>query len=212
MGGFMAREGLFVTLEGVDGSGKSTQAELLERALRATGREVVCLREPGGTRLSEKLRLMVLDPGNDDMCDECELLLYEASRAQLVREVIAPALERGAIVLCDRFYDSTYAYQAGGRGLSPEVVNAANQLGSCGLKPDVTLVLDIDPTEAFGRATLDGADRLEGEGTSFQQRVRTAYLDLASSEPNRVRVVDARGTKEVVHARTLAALREVVSL
>jgi dTMP kinase len=208
----MEHAGLFITLEGVDGCGKTTQSKLIVDALEATGREVVKVREPGGARLSEKIRLMVLDPGNTDMCDECELLLYEASRAQTVREVIEPALKRGATVVCDRFYDSTYAYQAAGRGLSADMVRTANELGSCGLVPDVTLVFDLDPSSAFGRAVQEGADRLEGEGMDFQRRVRGGYAELAKEEPQRVRLVDASGSVEVVYSRVVAALRDIVLL
>lgn len=206
----MSRKGLFITLEGVDGCGKSTQADLLVEELEASGREVVRLRDPGGTRLSEKIRLLVLDPGNAEMCDECELLLYEAARAQLVREVIIPALERGTTVVCDRFYDSTLAYQAYARGLSFELVTAANVLGSCGVKPDVTLVFDLSPQEALRRATTERTDRLEGEGTSFQERVRDGYLRLSQQEPERIHVIDAVGSVEIVRARMLAALRDVL--
>ena len=138
-----------MTLEGIDGCGKSTQAALLADHLEASGHEVVCLREPGGTAVSEKIRQLLLDPVNDEMADECELLLYEASRAQLVRQVIEPALERGAVVVCDRYFDSTYAYQHGGRGLDRTLVERCNELGSCGRRPDVTLVFDLDPTVAF---------------------------------------------------------------
>jgi dTMP kinase len=208
----MEHAGLFITLEGVDGCGKTTQSKLIVDALEATGREVVKVREPGGARLSEKIRLTVLDPGNTDMCDECELLLYEASRAQTVREVIEPALKRGATVVCDRFYDSTYAYQAAGRGLSADMVRTANELGSCGLVPDVTLVFDLDPSSAFGRAVQEGADRLEGEGMDFQRRVRGGYAELAKEEPQRVRLVDASGSVEVVYSRVVAALRDIVLL
>lgn len=208
----MSQSGMLITLEGVDGCGKSTQAGLLVEALQAAGHEVVRLREPGGTRLSEKIRLMVLDPGNDDMCDECELLLYEAARAQLVREVVQPALERGAVVVCDRFYDSTYAYQAGARGLDVDLVKTANTLGSCGFVPDATIVFDIEPEAAYGRAINEGADRLEGEGMGFQQRVRAGYLRLAEEEPERVHVIDARGSIEVVRARMITALKDVVRL
>lgn len=198
--------GTFITLEGVDGSGKSTQASLLVERLREQRREVVALREPGGTPISEKIRALLLDPENAEMADECELLLYEASRAQLVREVIEPALLRGAIVVCDRFYDSTHAYQHGGRGLSDELVRRANELGCCGLSPDVTLVLDIDPAAALARATAQGADRLEAEGLAFQQRVRKDYLALAKADPARVRVIDAAGDPELVTGRIDAAL------
>ena len=204
----MARgRGAFITLEGVDGSGKSTQAALLARRLRETGREVVSLREPGGTAISEKIRALLLDPENSAMADECELLLYEASRAQLVREVIEPALGRGATVVCDRFHDSTHAYQHGARGLSNSLVSRANALGCCGIEPDVTLVLDMDPADAFSRATAGGQDRLEAEGLAFQQRVRADYLALAKAEPGRVHVIDAAGDEDEVAARIDDALR-----
>ena len=206
----MSDKGLFITLEGVDGCGKSTQGALLADALEAAGREVVRLRDPGSARLSEKIRLMLLDPGNDDMCYECELLLYEAARAQMVRELIEPALARGAVVVCDRYCDSTYAYQAAGRGLSPQMIEIANELGSCGVTPDVTLVFDLSAEEALGRATHEGADRLEGEGMRFQRRVREGYMRLAQEQSDRVRLVDGFGTVEVVHARVTEALRDVI--
>ena len=144
------------------------------------------LREPGGTSISEKIRALVLDPDNAEMAPECELLLFEASRAQLVRQVIEPALARGAVVLCDRFYDSTYAYQAAGRALDARVISQANALGSCGVTPDLTLVLDMDTKDALARATRGGADRL---------------LDLAAAESGRVHVVDATGSTEEVLGR-----------
>ena len=205
----MAR-GIFITLEGADGCGKSTQAGLLAAAIEATGRETVRLREPGGTKISEKVRAILLDPANAEMVPECELLLYEASRAQLTREVIAPALERGAVVLCDRYYDSTYAYQAGGRELDEGLVRRANELGSCGLAPDRTLVLDLPASVGYARATAGGADRMEAEGLAFQERVRAAYLHLAEEEPGRVRVVDASGERDEVASRIRGALADLV--
>lgn len=198
--------GVFITLEGADGCGKSTQASLIADALEASGREVVRLREPGGTPISEKVRALLLDPANDEMVPECELMLYEASRAQLTRQVIEPALARGAVVLCDRYYDSTYAYQAGGRALADALVRRANLLGSCGVVPDRTLVFDLEPAVAYARATAGGADRMEAEGLAFQERVRDAYLRLAAEEPSRVRVIDASGERDEVAARALAAL------
>ncbi len=204
--------GTFITLEGIDGCGKSTQAQLLASALREAGFEVVALREPGGTSISEKIRALLLDPANVGMAPECELLLYEASRAQLVREVIEPALARGAVVVCDRFFDSTYGYQYGGRGLSEELVRQCNQLGSCGLAPTRTVVFDLSPEVAFARATAGGADRMEAEGLAFQERIRAAYLRLCELEPERVTAVDATGTPQEVFHRLVDALASVVSL
>ena len=202
--------GLFITLEGADGCGKSTQAAILADRIAATGREVVRLREPGGTAVSEKIRALVLDPENSEMAPECELLLFEASRAQLVRQVIEPALARGAVVVCDRFYDSTFAYQAAGRSLAGPTIRAASALGSCGVAPDRTLVLDMDTDAALSRATRDGADRMEAEGVAFQRRVREGYLRLVAEEPRRVRRVDATGTVEEVAGRLADALADLL--
>ncbi len=202
--------GLFITLEGADGCGKSTQAAILADRIAATGREVVRLREPGGTAVSEKIRALVLDPENSEMAPECELLLFEASRAQLVRQVIEPALARGAVVVCDRFYDSTFAYQTAGRSLAEQTIRAANALGSCGVDPDRTLVLDMDTDAALARATRDGADRMEAEGMAFQRRVREGYLRLVAEEPRRVRRVDATGTVEEVAGRLADALADLL--
>ena len=202
--------GIFITLEGADGCGKSTQAALLADRVEAAGREVVRLREPGGTPISEKIRALVLDPANGEMCPECELLLFEAARAQLVRQVIEPALARGAVVVCDRFYDSTYAYQAAGRALEQQTIRSGNALGSCGVDPDRTLVLDMETDAALVRATRDGADRMEAEGVAFQRRVREGYLWLVAEEPERVRRVDAGGSVEDVSARLDAALADLL--
>ena len=198
----MARRGTFITLEGVDGAGKSTQVLMLVERLRAAGAEVVSLREPGGTPISEKIRSLILDRANAEMAPECELLLFEAARAQLVCEVIEPALERGATVVCDRFYDSTHAYQAGARGMDDALVTRANELGSCGVVPDITIVLDMEPECAFMRAEGRGEhDRMEAEGLAFQCRVREDYRLLAEAEPARVRLVDADGAPDEVYAR-----------
>lgn len=202
--------GLFLTLEGIDGCGKTTQSRLLAESLEAMGIETLCLREPGGTDVSERIRSLVLDPACEGMADECELLLYEASRAQLVREVIGPALAMGRLVVCDRYLDSTLAYQAGGRGLPESVVASANAVGSCGVVPDRTILLDVDPEIALTRATRGGTDRLEAEGLAFQRRVRERYLRLAHDEPARVVVVDATGTPGEVRARVAAALADLV--
>ena len=152
----------------------------------------------------------MLDPANGEMCPECELLLFEAARAQLVRQVIEPALARGAVVVCDRFYDSTYAYQAAGRALEQQTIRSGNALGSCGVDPDRTLVLDMETDAALARATRDGADRMEAEGVAFQRRVREGYLRLVAEEPERVRRVDAEGSVEDVSARLDAALADLL--
>ncbi len=204
--------GVFITLEGVDGCGKSTQAKLLAERLAVMGREVVSLREPGGTPISEKIRALVLDPQNAEMVPECELLLFEASRAQLVRQVIEPALERGAVVVCDRFFDSTYAYQAAGRALAAETIHTANALGSCGVSPHRTVVLDIAAAAAAERAAArSAADRMEAAGAGFQERVRAGYLELAAGDPARVRAIDATGTPQEVADRVFAQVEDLLA-
>ena len=175
-----AEQGVFITLEGVDGSGKSTKGRMLGEELTAKGREVVSLRDPGSTEISERIRAILLDPEVEGMVHECELMLFEAARAQLTREVIMPALERGAVVVCDRYCDSTFAYQAAGRGLSEQLVRDANAMGSCGLAPDRTIVFDLEVDESFERATRHGTDRMELDGEPFQQRVREGFLRLAA--------------------------------
>lgn len=202
--------GVFITLEGVDGSGKTTQAGLLVEYLEDLGTPVVSVREPGGTEISEKVRRLLLDPANGDMCPECELLLYEASRAQLVRQVVEPALAAGKVVICDRFYDSTYAYQASGRGLPEQLVRMCNELGSCGVVPDRTIVFDMEPEVALARARRGGADRLEGEGLRFQEHVREGYLEIAHAEPERVRPISAMGSVDEVSTRLEDALMDLL--
>ncbi len=199
--------GVLITFEGGEGTGKSTQIELLAQRLRAAGLVVRVLREPGGTLLGESVRDILLDPTNEGMSAVAELLLYEASRAQLVAEVLQPALESGEVVLLDRFYDSTTAYQAFGRGISRSEVDAVNHLATGGLVPDRTVVLDLDPTEGLRRATHAGADRLEAEELAFHEAVREGFLALAAEQLDRVVVVDAGGTPPEVAERVAAALR-----
>lgn len=199
---------LFITLEGIDGAGKSTQAGLLVDALRAASHDVLALREPGGAAISEKIRALLLDPANAEMGDTCELLLYEAARAQLVHQVIAPALAAGKTVVCDRFYDSTTAYQAYADGLPLEHVRRANDLAVDGHHPDLTLVFDLDVEAARARmaARLGAEDRMEAKGLAFQRRVAEGYRAIAAAEPERVRLIDALGAPEEVHARVLSAI------
>lgn len=202
---------MFVTFEGGDGAGKSTHIRFLAEALRERGEEVVCLREPGGTAVGEALRAVVLDPAHEAMSPRAELLIYEAARAQIVAEVIEPALVRGAVVLCDRFYDSTVAYQVFGRGLDRVFVDAANAFATGGIVPDRTLVLACGNAQAgLARACrVGGADRLEQAGTGFHERVNEAFLAIAGADPQRVRVVDSSGERAITSAQVFHELSDL---
>lgn len=187
-----AQRGIFITFEGGEGAGKTTHIRFLSEKLREHGREVLCLREPGGTVVGEQLRAVVLDPANDELSDQAELLIYEAARAQIVAEVIKPALARGAVVLCDRFADSTLAYQVYGRGLSESFVKSANAFACQGVEPDRTILLVTGGSARTGliRAThRTGADRVELAGEEFHTRVNEGFLALARADGKRVRTV-----------------------
>lgn len=191
--------GIFITFEGGEGAGKTTHIAFLTRALRQLGHDVLVLREPGGTSIGETVRNLVLDASHSEMSDAAELLLYEAARAQLVEEVIAPALDADKVVLCDRFYDSTIAYQAAGRGLPREFVQQANNFACRGVHPCRTILLTTGDTAQKGldRAAQEApADRLEQAGLSFHERVNRAFLDIAEQNGERVRVVPSDGRKE----------------
>jgi len=190
---------LFITLEGGEGAGKSLQQEALARRVQARGRSVVCTREPGGTPLGERLREVLLDLGERSVTLDAlsETLLFMAARAELVASVIAPALERGAVVLCDRFADSTRAYQGFGRGLDLDAIDQLTAVATGGLRPDLTVLLDLPPAEGLSRAS-GTADRFGREDEAFHERVRDGYLTLAAREPERWLVVDATQTPEAV--------------
>ncbi len=191
--------GLFITLEGPEGAGKSTNREYLAERLRAAGIDVVLTREPGGTPLAERIRELLLAPSDEAMCADTELLLVFAARAQHLAEVIRPALARGAVVLCDRFTDATYAYQGGGRGLSPERIAVLEQFVQNGLQPDLTLVFDLPVEVGLARASARGRlDRFEQEGRVFFDAVRSTYLKRAAADPVRYRLVDAAQSLEQV--------------
>ena len=196
-----------VSLEGGEGAGKTTVLAALHAALAASGDEVVVTREPGGTPLAEKIRGLLLQPGDEAVAAETELLLMFAARAQHVREVVRPALQRGAWVLCDRFTDSSHAYQGGGRGLDPAFIELLEQR-VVGIRPGLTLLLDIDV--ARGRERIRGRDpqpdRIERERDAFFERVRSTFLARAAAEPGRFRVIDASRAVDEVVAASLAAL------
>ena len=184
--------GLFITLEGPEGAGKSTNREYLAERLRERGIEVQLTREPGGTPLAERIRELLLAPSNETMAVDTELLLVFAARAQHIAEVIRPALARGAVVLCDRFTDATYAYQGGGRGLPVERIAQLESFVQGDLRPDLTLVFDLPVEIGLSRAAARGRlDRFEQEGRAFFEAVRSTYLDRARAEPARYRIVDA---------------------
>jgi dTMP kinase len=191
---------VFVSLEGIDGSGKSTQAKLLAEAL---GAQTVLVREPGGTAAAERVRALLAD-GELELDPMAELLLFCAARADLVRRVIRPALEAGHDVVTDRFADSTAAYQGGGRGLGIELAERLSEAAAEGLLPDLTLLLWINPEQAAGRS--GGDDRFEAAGLDFQRAVASAYEEIAARHGDRVVQVDGTGSVEEVHARVMKAV------
>ncbi len=205
----ISRRGIFLTFEGGEGCGKSTQIALLEPVLFEAGLKVEVVREPGGTRLGERVRDILLDPASTGMTPVAELLLYQASRAQLVTERILPMLSVGSVVLCDRFTDSTLAYQGYGRGLPKEGIETLSRMATCDLVPNLTIVLDIDPALGLVRAARSGADRLEAEQMAFHERVRQGFLELAKEEPARCVVIDASGSVEEIHTMVLSTLHRL---
>ena len=201
----------FITFEGIDGCGKSTQLRMLASELRLRGREVVATREPGGTPLGTRVRQLVLD-AEEQVDPLAELLLYAADRAQHVRTLVRPALESGHVVLSDRYADATTAYQGAGRGFPEDLIAELIALATGGLMPDLTLVFDVTVEESQRRAARrthggDTPDRLDVEDAAFYARVRDAYLRLAAAEPDRVRVIDAAGSVEETHAEVLRLVR-----
>ncbi len=206
-----AERGTLITFEGDDGVGKTTHINFLADALEAHGAEVISLREPGGTVVGEELRDLVLDPSHENMVPEAELLIYEAARAQIVAEVIEPALERGAVVLCDRFADSSVAYQAYGRGLDREFVDAANAFATRGIVPDRTFLMTCGEVRD-GLAHIieeEDPDRLELAGTDFHDRVRAGFEVLAVEQPDRIVRIDASGERSETAATIFASLTDL---
>ena len=207
-------KGLFITFEGTEGSGKTTQISLLAERLRSMGCGVRTLREPGGTPIGEEIRhTLKHSPANHAMTPEAELLLMNASRAQLVREVIRPALTSGKIVLCDRFYDSTMAYQGYGQGLGREVVETIHRVVLGAFKPDLTLILDLPVEAGLGRAEARGTvNRYERMDSAFHQRLRQGFQDIAKREPDRCLVIDATQPADTVAEAVAEAVRSRLSV
>ena len=203
-------KGLFITFEGTDGSGKTTQIKLLEEYMQGKGYEVVLSREPGGTRISEIIRDLVLDPRNKEIVPLTEMILYAASRAQHVAEVIEPAVEKGKIVICDRYVDSSYAYQGGGRGMDLKIIADVNRIAINGTVPDITFFLDIDPEISVRRRiNSTGADRIEQEKLDFHRRVYDGYKKLSILYPERIKTIDAAKSIEEISSQVRDYIDEV---
>jgi len=203
--------GRFVTIEGIEGAGKSTQMNAAREFLEAHGLEIVTTREPGGTHLAERIRDLLLDPDDRDMAADTELLLVFAARSEHLDKVIRPALARGAWVLCDRFTDATFAYQGAGRGVGDARISALEDWVQGSLRPDVTLVLDLPVAAGFARIAERGRrDRFEREDHAFFERIREAYLERARRSPQRYRIIDATRPADEVAAAVRAALEALL--
>lgn len=204
------KKGMFISVEGSDGSGKSTQIELLKEYLESKNIKVVITREPGGTPISEKIREIILDNGNREMTAMTEALLYAASRAQHVAQVIKPALAEGKTVICDRFIDSSIAYQGYGRGLGT-CVRRINEYAIEGCMPDVTFLMQIEPDASSGRIANKAKDRLEQEAQQFHEAVYNGYLEMLKDQPDRIIGINARRGVEEIHADIKAHLDRLLS-
>jgi dTMP kinase len=207
--------GIFISFEGVEGSGKSTQVEALERHLTERGESVLVTREPGGTPVGEEVRRILLDLGHEGMLPMTELFLYLASRAEHTAKIIRPRLDAGDVVIADRYADASVAYQGGGRGLGASLVEPLNQAATAGVKPDVTFLLDLDPEEGLSRlAAARGEaawDRIEREALEFHRRVRAAYLEAAEREPERFVLIDARRPPSEIESIIVSKVDEFLS-
>ncbi len=200
--------GTFITLEGAEGCGKTTQIDLLAGYLRNKNFNVLVTREPGGTRIGDEVRNILLNPELKEMNYRTEVLLYTASRAQLVSEIIAPALEEGKMVLSDRYIDSTFAYQGFGRGLPLSKLIDINRWATQDINPDLTILLYFPTEDGLKRATVKKTDRMEQEDIEFHRRVQDGFLNLAQLYPDRYQVIDAAGSEEEVHKKILKVLEE----
>lgn len=202
-------QGLFISMEGPDGAGKSTQIQLLQDYLKDKGYETIITREPGGTAISEAVRQIILNKEYKEMCEQTELLLYAAARAQLVNEVIRPALNAGKAVICDRFVESSVVYQGIARGIGIDKVYSVNDYALEGLRPQLTILLDLDAEEGLHRKKNQAElDRMEAEGLEFHQKVVEGYRLLAEREKERIMRISATLPKEDIHAKIVLAIEE----
>ena len=200
-------KGLFITFEGADGCGKTTQIELLNKYLQENGRSTLLTREPGAKGLGVKLREILLNY-DGEVSPQCESFLFLADRAQHIDCIIKPALKEGKIILCDRHTDSTVAYQGYGRGLDLEQINMLNNIATSGLKPDLTIVFDVDVETSMQRVGKE-KDRMESAGVEFFNKVRQGYLEIAKQEPNRVKVINSSDTIENIHKQVLELVEKL---
>lgn len=206
------KKGYFITFEGIDGCGKSTQMARAVQKLTEQGFPVVATREPGGTPISEKIREILISADNSEMVNECEILLYCAARAQHVREKIIPAMNEGKIVVCDRFQEATFAYQGFGRGLGVEVLKQFNSYATGGLDPDLTFIFDISVEASLSRlAKMEKKkDRLEQNGKDFFEAIRNGYLTIARDEPQRVRIINGEQNIDVISGQVLEIIGHLI--
>lgn len=204
---------MFISLEGTDGAGKSAQINLLKKYLeKHLDKEVICLYDPGSTSISEKLREIVLDKDNSEMCATCEALIYSASRAQMVQEKIIPALNDEKIVISDRFVDSSLVYQGFTRELGYDIIKQVNDFAVSNVYPEITFFLHLDTSISMKRKNaMKELDRMELEGIDFQEKVRLSYLELALQEPDRIKIIDASKSIEEVHTQIITKLNEYLN-
>lgn len=205
--------GVFISFEGIEGSGKSTQARLLYDYLKKRNTDVILTEEPGGTQIGMKIRTVLLSVEHREMSSLTELLLYNASRTQHIAEVIMPALNRGATVITDRFTDSTFAYQGYGRGLDLQMIDSLDLIATGRLRPDITLLLDLDVTTGLGRNRgANKSDRFEREDISFHEKVRNGYRMLAAQEPGRIKLITVNAGIDEIHGKVIEVISDIAGL
>ena len=204
------KKGFFITFEGIEGCGKSTHSRLLLKYLEGRGYKCVLTREPGGTKLGEEVRKVLLKSNGFHISDLTELFLFEACRSQIVRDIIKPALQNKYIVICDRFSDATFSYQGYGGRIGLDVIRTLDNIATCGLKPDLTILLDIDTREGLKRAKKKGTDRIESKKIVYHNRVRAGYLKLAAKYPGRIKTVKVDGEIAEVQLKVRAEVENVI--